>query len=319
MTHAVESAAGLVEGRSEAIELAYRTLVEARIGIGSPAPEVAEVIVGSPASLFDLASTYQSILATARGTRSYNKRKQRGAYYTPRALVDHLVERTVLRTYEDFIGPIESFRVCDPAVGVGAFLIRSAHMLAERAGLRSRDSALDAIINNCLFGVDIDPVAAMLCRAVLAKETSDPIASYELLAGKIKVGNALVGATPEFVEAGIPSAALVVKPGDDKAAVSAYKRRNSAERKASAVTHPHSQDPDPMLAADAWCAAFLWRMHMADESGEWDALTQRHLDLIRTKPDRLPGWMREEIEHLKQMHSFFHWHLEFPEVSPSWS
>ncbi|GAB5495611.1 MAG: hypothetical protein Phyf2KO_06910 [Phycisphaerales bacterium] len=316
MSRAVETAAGLVEGRSEAIELTYRTLVEVRIGHADPAPQIADVINESGDSLFDLASTYQSLLATAQGTNSHTKRKQRGAYYTPLPLVDHLVERTVLRTYEEFTGPIESFRVCDPAVGVGGFLIRSAHMLAERVRENGKSSHLDSIITNCLHGVDIDPIAVILCRAVLANETSNPIASYELLASKIKVGNALIGATPELIEAGIPSAAFIVKPGDDKAAVSAYKRRNTAERRTSAVTSRHSTDPDPMLSADAWCAAFVWRMHMTDESGEWDAITQRHLDLARTKPGQLPDWMREEIERLKREHSFFHWHLEFPGVIP---
>lgn len=318
MNRAVDEAERLVEGRSDAIGLAYRTLVEFRLGNGNPAPEIADILCDSDASLFELASTYQSLLATAHATHSHSKRKQRGAYYTPLSLVDHLVERTVLRTLEDFAGSIESFRVCDPAVGVGAFLIRSAHLLAERVGTRSRESVLDTIITNCLFGVDIDPIAAMLCRAVLANETSDPIASYDLLASKIKVGNALIGATPELVEAGVPSAAFIVKPGDDNAAVSTYKRRNTAERRSSTVTHPHSQDPDPMLSADAWCAAFVWRMHITDESGEWDAMTQRHFDLVRATPDQLPGWMREEIDRLKQEHSFFHWHLEFPGINLNW-
>lgn len=317
MLYAVEAAERLVEGRSEAIGLAYRTLIELRIGNGSPVPEIAGAIGEPDASLFELASTYQSLLATTQGSGSQSKRKQRGAYYTPLTLVDHLVERTVLRTFEDFTGSIESFRVCDPAVGVGAFLIRSAHMLYDRVRRSGRGPALDVIFTNCLYGVDIDPIAVMLCRAVLANETSDPAASYDLLASKIRVGNALVGATPELIEAGIPSAAYIVKPGDDKTAVSSYKRRNTAERKASTISHPHSQDTDPMLSADAWCAAFVWRMHKKAESGEWDAMTQRYLDTARTDPDQLPGWMREEIGRLKRMHSFFHWHLEFPGVIPN--
>lgn len=315
MSRAVEEAEVHCDSRAEAIALACRALVQIRLGLDGPSPaSVTGVIGGSPHSLFELASVYQSLLERAAGTLTHTRRKQQGAYYTPIPLVDHLVERSVLKTFDEFDGSLDSFRVCDPAVGVGAFLLRSVHLIADRVGGEDRQRTLDVIVANCLYGVDIDPTAAMLCRAVLASETSDPAGMYEHLQQHIKVGNAVVGATPELIEAGIPSEAFGVKPGDDKHAASVYKRRNTSERRVSRVTHPHNEDPDPKLSADAWCAAFVWPLREIDALGQVDALTQGHLDTIRTAPEQLPAWMRTEIQRLAQEHSFFHWHLEFPEV-----
>ena len=47
---------------------------------------------------------------------------------------------------------------------------------------------------------------------------------------KIKCGNALIGATPELMEKGIPDAAFSVLPGDDPKTVAKYRLQNRKER-----------------------------------------------------------------------------------------
>lgn len=80
-------------------------------------------------------------------TRDRAGRRAGGAYYTPPALVDFVIEQT--------LGPVlaPGVRIIDPACGGGAFLLG-----ALAAGARGAD----------LVGVDVDPIAADVCRLALA-------------------------------------------------------------------------------------------------------------------------------------------------------
>jgi len=103
------------------------------------------------------------------GLMARERRRDAGAFYTPRPLLQRLVAQ-VLETATAGIGAdrLRRFRVLDPAVGSGAFLLetlawlesrRSALMPAEAPHERRR-----AIIRDCLFGVDTDPMAVRLAE-----------------------------------------------------------------------------------------------------------------------------------------------------------
>ena len=65
------------------------------------------------------------------------------------------------------------------------------------------------------------------------------------------------------------------------------------------------------LVADAWCAAFAW---LKREDAP-PAIVNRVLRaLIERGPSSLLPATAAEIERLRAEHSFFHWHLEFPDV-----
>lgn len=300
---------------------AYRRVIEAHLG------DTGDLLVGSlPESMRLYATTYQRLLAETPVHRDGEVRFERaehrrrlGSFYTPGPLVDHLVERALATPGEADAKPALERRVCDPAAGVGAFLVGAANRLASMTG--DSEASMDAIVRDCLYGVDIDPIAATLCRAVLACMTSDPRAMYEHLHLRIKVGNAIIGARPEQIERGIPPEAFVAREGDVPAVVSWYKRRNTKERRGSRLDQSAWDDPDPRLSADAWCAAFVWRHHDTSQPGAvegcpgaWDAMTQAWFELVRTEPAKLPEWMRGEVHRLAAEFRFFHWHLEFPEI-----
>ena len=87
------------------------------------------------------------------------RRKAKGAYYTPKDLVDEAVERA--------LGPLLSartpeqaarLRILDPACGSGAFLLGAARLLDRLPWDGPRPE---------LHGVDLDPAAAAACRAGL--------------------------------------------------------------------------------------------------------------------------------------------------------
>jgi hypothetical protein len=135
-----------------------------------------------------------------------DRRRTGGTYYTPPAVVDGVVERA-LRPALDRIGsgedPIEralSVRVVDPAVGTGRFLVSAVECLT-RATVDAAEGVDPArirrrVAENCVYGVDLDPLAVELARATLWLRTG---ASAHVDA--LRTGDALVGAAPGETDA----------------------------------------------------------------------------------------------------------------------
>jgi len=185
-------------------------------------------------------------LATSAG----NERKTSGSYYTPDSLVQCLLDSALEPVIKeaakgkkgaDAAEAILNLKVCDPAVGSGHFLIAAAHRLAKHvARARAGDSeptpdehrtALREVIRRCMYGIDINPMSAELCRVALWMESMEPGRPLSFLESHIVVGNSLIGATPRLMADGITDHAFEVLEGDEKAVVSALKKRNKQERK----------------------------------------------------------------------------------------
>ncbi|HEX3597690.1 MAG TPA: hypothetical protein VHU80_21425 [Polyangiaceae bacterium] len=133
------------------------------------------------------------------------ERRRSGSHYTPPSLA-----RTVLsQTLSPLVARASSARilslaVCDPSMGTGAFLEETAHFLSAAltdawrregkadAGDLSR-AALSAVVANCLYGVDKDPLATDLARARLAELATGELEPPPDLSRRLKVGDALVG------------------------------------------------------------------------------------------------------------------------------
>lgn len=181
-----------------------------------------------------------------------NERKTSGSYYTPDSLVQCLLDSALDPVVEEAIKGktgveaekvILALKVCDPAVGSGHFLVGAAHRLARHLArvraLAQGESepspllyqhALRDVIGRCLYGVDMNPMAAELCRVSLWLEALEPGKPLSFLDHHIRVGNSLLGATPELIAAGLPDGAFEPSEGDDKAACSSLKQLNRAQR-----------------------------------------------------------------------------------------
>jgi hypothetical protein len=176
-----------------------------------------------------------------------------GCELHPDSLVQCLLDSALDPVLEDAIKgktgseaekAILALRVCDPAVGSGHFLVAAAHRLARHLA-RARavaqgesepspvlyQHALRNIIGRCLYGVDMNPMAAELCRVGLWLEALEPGKPLSFLDHHIRVGNSLLGTTPELIAAGLPDDAFTTIEGDDKKACAALKKYNKAERK----------------------------------------------------------------------------------------
>ncbi|MFY0539222.1 N-6 DNA methylase [Nannocystis pusilla] len=131
------------------------------------------------------------------------RRKRDGVFYTPAPLVDRLVGDALGRV----LAAATTVRVVDPACGAGAFLIAAARTLLDRGEQMARETGAAwgaeerlALLRASIFGVDVDPAAAVLARAAVAELAG---AVPEDMSENIKVGNALLGADAP-AEAGPP-------------------------------------------------------------------------------------------------------------------
>jgi hypothetical protein len=126
------------------------------------------------------------------------QRRHRGAFSTPPVFAAALAKRA-LPGFEP--GKAEKHcsvpTVVDPACGAGA-LLRAALARLLAAGVSAE------LAGAALHGVDADPVAVLLCRAVLAADLT--LAGYPCepgrFADRIVAGDALLGSTPNRPAAG---------------------------------------------------------------------------------------------------------------------
>jgi hypothetical protein len=262
-----------------------------------------------------------------------SERKTSGSYYTPDSLVQCLLDSALDPVVEQAIKgktgleaekAILALKVCDPAAGSGHFLIGAAHRLARHlARVRAQaqgesepspllyQHALRDVIGRCLYGVDVNPMAAELCRVSLWLEALEPGKPLSFLDHHIRVGNSLLGATPELIAAGLPDDAFIAIEGDDKKACAVLKKLNKRQREGigplfaqhDSETQAHLQQaaaaleelpddrPEDVRAkerafrhheqteeyrhkkqlADAWCAAFVIRKHFREPGRESSA------------------------------------------------
>lgn len=176
-----------------------------------------------------------------------NTRKLTGSYYTPDSLVQSLLDTalepvisaTIRLNKEQPVEALLNLTIVDPACGSGHFLIAAARRLAAHVArldvngtpcAEDYRKSLRRIISSCIYGVDLNPMAAELCKISLWLEAIEPNKPLSFLDHHIRVGNSLFGATPKLITAGLPDEAFIAIEGDDKKVCASLKKRNKAER-----------------------------------------------------------------------------------------
>jgi hypothetical protein len=140
------------------------------------------------------------------------ERRRTGSHYTPTSLTRPIVERT-LGPVLDRDGPPSSARilamkVCDPAMGSGAFLAEACRYLARRlldawaregkvpAEARASDPLLVArrmVAERCLYGVDKNPFAVQIARLSLWLVTLAKALPFTFVDHALREGDAVIG------------------------------------------------------------------------------------------------------------------------------
>jgi hypothetical protein len=300
-----------------------------------------------------------------------NERKTTGSYYTPSSLTEALLDSALdpvlagaVRGADGAAAQVVALlevTVCDPACGSGHFLVAAARRIARRvAQLRSGENepspdivrtAMREVVSRCVYGVDINPMAAELAKVSLWLEAVEPGRPLPFLDANIRVGNSLLGTTPALIEQGIPKEAFKPLAGDNPGAARAIARRN-AEQSAGVfdlfaadgpvtgnldIAHHtrtlvrstprtladvyvqrrrlHGIDGERLRAkrvADAWCAAFV---QPKTQDTALTAVVGSTVDWIAGEPDTLErARTAETVRGLNRDYRFFHWHVEFPHI-----
>ena len=180
------------------------------------------------------------------GFRLGDERAATGSHYTPDDLVqplirhslDHLIAARLQA--DDPEAALLDLRVADIACGSGHILLATARRIAtELAVVRTGEeqpsppayrAALRDVIRDCIYGVDLNPLAVELCKVALWLEAHIPGQPLNFLDHHIKCGNAIVGfARREELGQGVPTQVFKTLPGDDKDVAAAYRKRNKED------------------------------------------------------------------------------------------
>jgi hypothetical protein len=134
------------------------------------------------------------------------RREQVGAFYTPTRVVEALLDRAldpILDRAERASDPLHALlalRVCDPACGVGHFLVHAGQRIANRAARhaapRDRHQVHVQVFRECLHGAELDPTTAHVCRRRLWSLAGDTEVTPSIFNQRIHIGHGLVGAPP---------------------------------------------------------------------------------------------------------------------------
>jgi N-6 DNA Methylase len=276
-----------------------------------------------------------------------DERRRTGSHYTPRSLTEPIVRYALEPAFErlglDAVPEqILDLRVCDPAMGSGAFLVEACRALSARLVVSwarwpekkpvipaDEDEELHArrlVAQRCIYGVDKNPLATDLAKLSLWLATLARDHEFTFLDHALKSGDSLVGVTEAQIAAvhwdtskpGLPLFRQLVKQRVAEAMKGRAEIQAAPDDTARAIQEARHRSlemrlQDIRLMGDAVVAAFF----SADKA--------KAREMKRTEVE---SWLTGSMEAawdkltataatLKQgLHplSPFHWEIEFPEV-----
>ena len=274
-----------------------------------------------------------------------DERRRSGSHYTPRSLTAPIVRRTLdpqlarLRERAAGAAPrppdILDLKVCDPAMGSGAFLVESCRQLGDElvAAWKAHGGRLEIpadedevvfarrlVARRCLYGVDRNPVAVDLAKlslwlVTLAKDLPLTFVDHALRAGDSLVGMSerqiaafdWKGEKPDVFASKATTAALgevarlrrmIRTRGEEGDEVEELWK--GAEHELAAVR----------LFGDLLAAAFF-------EEAKSTARERRRKEIVAHvsagEPEKHRSWV-ETLRAGEPPLAPFHWEIEFPEV-----
>ena len=299
-------------------------------------------------------------------TTESGERKATGSYYTPEYIVEYILENTLGPLVDNirkdlagqtahgeggfagkFADRIFELKVLDPAMGSGHFLTNAVDYLAReiidaqerqaaQGGVETVDGRRDInwarreVAQQCLYGVDLNPLAVELAKVSLWLRTLAAEQPLVFLDHHLKTGNSLVGSDIETVlgdggpDTGSEEGQLTLSQSFDRT------RRQALEQ----VTDRF----EDLLAIDNETLDDIKEMEAVYEQVREDPLYQRliamanvhtaeglGLELPADAYERMAEALRDDswadIERREWYRSaqrmaddrlFFHWDLEFP-------
>ncbi len=276
-----------------------------------------------------------------------DERRRSGSHYTPRSLTEPIVRKALEPILKNLSPPptpeqILSLKVCDPAVGSGAFVVEACRQLGDElvkawhahnqvpAIPPDEDEVLHArrlVAQRCLYGVDKNPLAADLAKlslwlATLAKDHAFTFLDHAFRAGdslvglskkQIKLFNWDLAATPRYVADYLEqrvSQAESLRQQIEQAEESA-----SEEKLRGLLKEADEALADVRMVGDLVIFAFFDGKKPKERESKLGFLSSKVQNWINKGAGRqdLCDLIREMRESSMPV-TPFHWEIEFPEV-----
>ena len=292
----------------------------------------------------DTAATPDLVPRGAMILQPSDERRRSGSHYTPRELTAPIVEKALEPVLEGLgkggvptAAQLLELKICDPAMGSGAFLVETCRYMAERlleswklhggrpeipVGEDEVAFAGRIVAQKCLYGVDRNPMAVDLAKMSLWLATLAKGEPLTFVDHALRDGDSLVGLSRKQIaaftwERGVFQPQLGMRVDDAVSDAQAWRSMiRDAGRDVSQVeledmwTEAGAALEDVRFYGDLAVEAFFLEAkpatrkkqrlaHLADvHAGDTEAHRERLAEKRRGNPPLAP----------------FHWEIEFPEV-----
>jgi hypothetical protein len=295
--------------------------------------------------VIDLAATPDLVPKGAVVLQPSEARRRSGSHYTPRELTEPIVRTTlepILKRLRGADGrsprPVQilDLKVCDPAMGSGAFLVETCRQLGDALVDAwhahgevptippDEDEVVFArrlIAQRCLYGVDKNPVAVDLAKVSLWLVTLAQDHALTFLDHALRHGDSLVGLTRRQIEAlqWDPTGAIVRGFDIREPLDHVFELRERIRQADETVTDWEIRDlwdearhelSKVRLFGDLVLTAFF----ESDTSSERERKRAEYAGaILKGDAERYRDWLDERrVAHTPLVP--FHWDVEFPEV-----
>lgn len=300
-------------------------------------------------SVVDKHATPDLVHAGAMVLQPSEERRRSGSHYTPRELTEPIVRDTLqpvlARLRDNGQGPpspdqLLDIKVCDPAMGSGAFLVEACRQLGDalveswhasgQVPNVTPDETEDLlarrmVAQRCLYGVDRNPVAVDLAKLSLWLMTLARDHPLTFLDHALRYGDSLVGLSqrqiksfhwkdraPDFAPGfeAMEAAKHLAEASEKRRRIREAEDDVSDQEKKKLWCEAKSHADDAKFLGDLVVAAFFESVKprereatRAELAGAVAGGTMRDYTSWRN------GWCRKEPPLAP-----FHWEIEFPEV-----
>ncbi|MBP1468420.1 N-6 DNA methylase [Candidatus Chloroploca sp. M-50] len=300
--------------------------------------------------IVDLAATPDMVPPGAMVLQPSAERRRSGSHYTPRALTEPIVRTTLEPILARLRDPqtgmpsrpaaILDLKICDPAMGSGAFLVEACRQLGDALieawhvhGGRpplppDEDEVVFArrlVAQRCLYGVDKNPTAVDLARVSLWLVTLAKDHPFTFVDHALRHGDSLVGLSLRQIERFHWHADGAATQDDFYTSTIRQQVRQVADLRTQ-IRHA-SDDLDDAALRTLWGAAQdeLSRVRLYGDlvlaaffAGDKPKTreTRRIAYAEEVKEDRATAHLAdlEAWRHAEMPLVPFHWEIEFPEV-----